>query len=86
MLDLTARKLLIGSMIKIILRKVGAHNSSTHNTHFGQTILGVAYEFMKHEIHMHDQFVFLIMGIAAYHKKLLIFTRIFTNIGTTSKK
>lgn len=41
----------------VILRKVGAHNSSTHNTHFGQTILGVAYEFMKHEIHMHDQFV-----------------------------
>ncbi|CAB5392721.1 unnamed protein product [Rhizophagus irregularis] len=61
------RKLLIGSMIKIILRKVGAHNSRTHNTHFGQTILGVAYEFMKHEIHMHDQFVFLIMGSILFY-------------------
>ncbi|PKK74859.1 hypothetical protein RhiirC2_708554 [Rhizophagus irregularis] len=51
----------------LILRKVGAHNSRTHNTHFGQTILGVAYEFMKHEIHMHDQFVFLIMGSILFY-------------------
>ncbi|CAB5204828.1 unnamed protein product [Rhizophagus irregularis] len=86
----SSRKLLIGSMIKSYLngKAISAHNSRTHNTHFGQTILGVAYEFMKHEIHMHDQFVFLIMGsilFYQYHKKLLIFTRIFTNIGTTNQ-
>ncbi|CAB4387822.1 unnamed protein product [Rhizophagus irregularis] len=85
------RKLLIGSMIKSYLNEKAIsdlHPSLTHNTHFGQTILGVAYEFMKHEIHMHDQFVFLIMGsilFYQYHKKLLIFTRIFTNIGTTNQ-